>query len=280
MIHRLTVKDPAKAVCPWWSTVEWLKGRESIEFGPGLNVIFGKNGSGKSTILTTIAKLLCCYDGDQQLVGQHTTTDMTEYDSGTKTRKLRLGVNVEHDGSPIMHFDPSQRVGLIGGSFDWDFGDAGLRNTMFHGSSGQTCMMRMNRCLAAAFRGEWPELVWKTHKQPELVALLAGDGTKVRPTLLLDEPSSNLDLRTEIMLMQGLQRIANSGVQVIVATHSVFALHFDGATIIDTTKDYADMAKFDVEMHFLSALMKEPKRLELMMGFVKEHRGSNPPSGE
>ena len=63
MIYKLLVKDPTKAALPWWNTVEWLKDRTEIEFGPGLNILFGKNGSGKSTVIKSIAKVLCCLDG-------------------------------------------------------------------------------------------------------------------------------------------------------------------------------------------------------------------------
>ena len=271
MIYKLKVSDVTNAICHWWGDVEWLKGRQEIEFGPGLNILFGKNGSGKSTVLTTIAKLLCCYDGDQQLVGQHTSHDLHDGHGDGKT--LKLGVEPIHDGSPIIHFDPSQKVGLIGGGFDWDFGDAGLRNTMFKGSAGQTCMMRMNQALAIAFgKVEWPEVTWKGTRaefSPLLATFFKGDGNRVRPTLLMDEPSSNLDLRTEILLFKALQRIADSGVQVIVATHSVFALHMAGAKYIDTTPGYSTHAKIDVEAHFLEALMRSPKRLKLMMEYVE-----------
>ena len=271
MIYRLKVNDPTNAVCHWWNDVEWLKGRSEIEFGPGLNILFGGNGSGKSTVLATIAKLLCCYDGDAQVVGQHTGHDLHTRTKDGKS--LKLGLEPIHDGSPVIHFDPSQTVGLIGGGFDWDFGDAGLRNTMFKGSAGQTCMMRMNKALAIAFgKIDWPEVVWNGTNpdfSPELATFFKGDGNRVRPTLIMDEPSSNLDLRTEIMLFKALQKIADAGVQVIVATHSVFALHMDGAKYIDTVAGYSTHAKIDVEAHFLAKLMKRPERLKLMMDYIE-----------
>lgn len=269
MIYKLRVVDPTKAALPWWSEVEWLKGRTEINFGPGLNILFGKNGSGKSTVLKGIAKMLCCLDGDQQLVGDHTCFDFSEYDAVLKEYRIKMGVVPEHDGSPIMHFDPSQKVGLVGGGFDWDFMDSGLRNTMFKGSAGQTCIMRMNRALSIALgHAEWPEVIWKGRQRPELVALFKGDGKRVRPTLLMDEPSSNLDLRTEIRLMEILQKIADSGVQIIVATHSVFALHFKGARYINTSPGYSDLSRIDVEAHFLKAVMAEPRRLKVLQDYV------------
>lgn len=266
MIHGIRVNntDPKQTVCPWWHEVPWLKGKTEIPLGPGLNVIFGRNGSGKSTVLSTIAKLLCCETGDRQLIGQWTTRDLYEGhgDKGT----LKLGVEPLHDGSPIVHFDPSKTVGLFGGAFDWDFGDMGIRNAMFKGSSGQTSLMRMDTCLAAALKGKWPKVEWKIPKDRfnDLVKFLEGDGTKVRPTLLMDEPSRSLDLRTEIRLFQLLQKIADSGVQVIIATHSVFALHMDGANFIETEAHYVEDARIETELHFLRKLRQQPKHLAIL----------------
>lgn len=275
MIHRVVVRsqNPKEAACPWWFKVNWLATKSKIEFGDGLNVIFGGNGTGKSTLLTTIAKLLCCFDGDQQLVGQFTLSDITDWDGDTRTRTLKRGVDVEHDGSPIMHFDPSQIAGLIGGGFDWDFGEAGIQNTMFKGSHGETTMMRMTRALSTALDPEipWPEVKWKVSEAhaTQIAKFLKGDGNRVRPTLLLDEPSKSLDLTKEIRLFQVLQKIADSGVQVIVATHSVFALHLKGAKFLDTSPGYSERARFETECHFLERLLDEPELLDLKTKYVQ-----------
>lgn len=249
MIHRLVVNDPATAMCPWWPNVEWLKGKKTLEFSPGLNILFGPNGSGKSTVLTTIAKYLCCFDGDHQLVGQDTLFGMR------KGPDFLTGVEVVHDGSPIIHFDPSQHVGMIEGAaaFDWDFCDDLMGTVLFKGSAGQTTLKRMNLMLSVALgHTPWPEVVWKsTRRDTALVKMLAGDGTRSGgPTLLLDEPSANLDLRTEMAMFKAIKRIADSGVQVIVATHSMFALHFKGANYIDTEPSYHKVAAVDVEVYF------------------------------
>lgn len=292
MIYKLAVnsRDPKQAITPWWFQVEWLKSKHEIEFGPGLNVIWGENGSGKSTVLTAIAKPLCCFDGDHQLVGEWTAADMTEYDHKTGTRPLKTGILPVHDGSPIMHFDPSQAVGLMGGGFDWDFGDAGIQNAMFKGSSGQTTLMRMNRAIVTALdpKVPWPEVQWKGRKpeyMPELAEFLKGDGNRVRPTLLLDEPSRSLDLIKEIRLFKLLQKIADSGVQVIVATHSVFALHLKGAKFIDTSPGYSTMARIDTEAHFLDKLTEGDRgeeRLGIMLEYVQKARAkrANEPTSE
>lgn len=246
MIHRLRITDPANCVCPWWKTIPGFKRKKTIEFAPDLNVLAGANGSGKSTILSVIAKLLCCEAGDVQLIGQSTSQDL--YEERNRNKKLLLGVHPEHDGSPIMHYAAGKAVGLMGGSFDYDFMVEGVRNAMAHVSSGQLDLSRMGTVIKAARSGQWPEIQWKIQKDfaKDLEVFLQGDGTRIRPTLLLDEPSRSLDLRMEIRLFEVIQEIARSGVQVIVATHSLLAFRLDGVHCIDTTKDYSEAVRQDL----------------------------------
>jgi len=212
VIHRITVNDPEKAAVPWWSKVKWLQGMKSLDFGPGLNVLFGPNGSGKSTVLTLLARMLCCEQGDTQMVSSTATQDLYGFD-----RVFPDGVLPEHDGSPIVHYDPAKTVGLFGGgaAFDWDFGDLGIQNTRLKASTGQTAIVRMGRVLEAAVKGAWSEVEFRQwtpeslkEQHPELPTFLKGDGTKQCPTLLMDEPSRSLDLNTEIRLMKILADVA------------------------------------------------------------------------
>ena len=97
--------------------------------------------------------------------------------------------------------------------------------------------------------------------------------------LLFDEPSVGLDLMKEIHLFKLLQQIADSGVQVIVATHSVFALHLKGAKFIDTAPHYSANAQIETELHFMEALERRPKgAIEILEGVLKD-RAKRVPKG-
>lgn len=224
MIRELAITDAARTCIPWWDKVAWLKGRERIEFKPGLNLVYGPNGSGKSTLFTAIARMLCCHQGGRQLV---TLDALRELGVGYGKPDILDGAKPVHDGSPVMHFDPGMAVGLVGGmaAFDWDFSDEGFRNCMFKGSAGQTTVMRLDTVVNAMHHGKWPELAWKVKDKPEgLASFLAGSFDKVGPTVLLDEPSRSLDLRMELGLWKLIDRAVANGVQVIVATHSVIPI--------------------------------------------------------
>lgn len=41
----------------------FLKDRPTLDFKPGLNIVFGPNGSGKSTVLRMLAESMCAFQG-------------------------------------------------------------------------------------------------------------------------------------------------------------------------------------------------------------------------
>lgn len=272
MIHSVQITDPKRCCVPWWGAVPWLQDKTEIEFKPGLNVIYGPNGSGKSTLLKLLARTLCCSQGGEQYV----TREAVLGHEGLQTYgRAWDGVVPIHDGAPVMHFDPGRAVGLIGGlaGFDHDFFDEGVSNTMMRASDGQTNLQRMVKFLDAAFKGKWSKLRWqlKQENYPELAAFLGGnlpegvDSTDI-PTILLDEPTRSLELRAEIALMRRLAEIKD--VQVIMATHSTFALHLPGANFIDTSKDYSDLCRIDTELAVLNGMARNLKMFEVTVNHV------------
>ena len=238
MIQSIDIKDPSKCCLPWWSTVPWLKKRTTLPFTPGVNILFGPNGSGKSTVLRLIARMLHCEQGGVQKVTWSSKNNLL----GQGSHSHQDGVLPIHDGSPIIYFDPSQTAGLIGGGFDDDFFREGLQNTMFKGSAGQTTLMRAGTWMHASMENKWPQVPeWKNveedHKwmQDILKASIPAD----RPTLLLDEPSKSLDIKSEVIFWINTVYLAKrQKVQIIAATHSPFALGLPGVNYIETEIRY------------------------------------------
>lgn len=249
MIRSIIVTDKTKCVVPWWDKATGTKDITKLDFKPGLNCLYGRNGSGKSTLLAAIAKMLCCHQGGWQKVTGEALRELFPY------KERRDGVLPDHDGSPILYFDPGATVGLFGGSFDYDFMDEGLMNCMFKGSSGQTTGNRMRPVLDAILKNKWPEREYRVSMQSEesawLETFLAGTGEKERPTLLLDEPSRSLDLRSELGLWRLIDKAVAQGVQVIVATHAVFPLNRTDVNFIETTPDYLRDVRIDLELAYL-----------------------------
>ena len=230
MIRSLVVTDPSRCVVPWWGTVPFLKGRERIDFGPGLNVVCGPNGSGKSTVLSAISQTMFAHQGGRQTVTKESL------------QRWEDGVLPDHDGSPVIYFDPKVKVGLsYGGGFDHDFTQEGVWEAMAKESAGQSVKRRMDAVIQALHLNEWPETKWCVNApDTRYETFLAGSGPKERPTVILDEPTADLDFRCEIGFWRLVRKAVASGVQVITATHSVYAFLEEGVNFIETAPGYAD----------------------------------------
>lgn len=255
MIKSLVVEDASRACMPWWSQVSALSGVERLDFTPGLNILWGPNGCGKSTVIRSLARMLHCEQGGVQVV---THTSSREVSS---SGEFLGGVLPEHDGGRAVFFDPSDTVGLIGGSFDWDFGMEGMQNAMFKGSHGETTMWRGNVAFGLAMGKEPPALVWKEREpEPEeatsgfsehqlsywrlmrRIQEVLGDGSG-RPVFLLDEPDKSLDARNQHVLWKNVAIASKRwGFQVIASSHSVFALGLPGANYIELVPGHMDTA--------------------------------------
>jgi predicted ATPase len=91
--------------------VAFFKANKSVVLKPGLNIFFGPNGCGKSSILRMAGLSLAAEQGGVSTVTRSWLGDVYDYDG---TSKLE-GINVVHDGQPILYGNPRNAVGLFGG---------------------------------------------------------------------------------------------------------------------------------------------------------------------
>lgn len=241
----------------------FFENRKQIQFQPGLNILFGPNGCGKSTILRMIALSLAAEQGGVSTITSTWVSALRKIrGNGSKLD----GIKVNHDGQPIKYGNPRNAVGLFAGgaAFDDDFFNQGLKETQSRDSTGWTTMRR-NIQMIAALSGEAPfpeSMNWRIGRErvPEaLMDLLAPTIGQGQRTMLFDEPESGLAIPVQRNVMNKLFGAAKEQkFQVIVATHSPFALGLPGANYIEIEEGYLKESEATLELAVLQLrLMRE-----------------------
>lgn len=243
----------------------FFKGRRHIEFKPGLNVLYGPNGCGKSTVLRMLGETMCATQGGVSAVTEAALRESVDVGFGSGRCVDQIALHVLHDGQPVLYCDPRKAVGIAGGSFDQDFLKEGLTELFDNKSKshGQASASRMAAALdvlegkarlpAAPLRklsASGLNDLWK--KALSIVdARMAPSIEPGQITILLDEPEANFSLKWQAMLWA---LVSDPSVlercQIIVASHSPFVLGLPAATYLDLVPDYRQDMQALLTGHF------------------------------
>jgi len=238
MIRKLTVTDPDNLPVEWWPKVEGLKDLRELEFTDGVNVLWGPNGCGKSSILKLIARYMHCEQGGYSVVTGNSFRKVVTWETSSK---FKDGADIEHDGQSVFMIDPQHAIGLeYGGSqFDYDFVFQGCANARHDRSLGQTTDMRIGMVLKRALDEKIMTIEYKAavHTDAQRAAfefLQPRFEGEHKPTLLLDEPDTGLDLDMKYRLWIPALGSLRKQFQIIIATHNPLAMRKAlGANVID-----------------------------------------------
>lgn len=191
---------------------------KSLSFKPGVNVLFGQNGTGKSTILSMLAISLAGKQGGISKITNHWMQDNS-----------KDGFEVSHDGQAILYCDTKTDVGLVGGlaAFDYDFHTAGINAAIRKASSGLTTLSRLEPIMDVLLKDKpMPKNIEGNKKH------IVGKIKKGQRTILIDEPESGLSyiLQSKFMpkIIEGAKR---NNIQLIMASHSPFLLGYDNEDV-------------------------------------------------
>ena len=263
MIYSTTITKPEDTGVKWLSKVPALATpNKTFEFKPGLNILWGKNGCGKTTLLHLMGRLFHCEQGGMPVI---TEGSLREIMGGAMDRKNPYkAVEIKHNGQGVCYFDPSHAVGLSGGSFDWDFGMEGITNVMAKGSAGETTLRRLSSVLknvtdrkAPAIQnkfGDRANEVWQKYLDSSK-NFLKGTEPKGQPTVLFDEPERSFDLPTQTAIWRWIRSYAQEN-QFIVASHCMFALNISEANYIELEPGYLETSRRCLQV--LTNWEKEP----------------------
>lgn len=291
MITHLLVRDPTLAIVPWWSQVETLRTLTSLDFKPGLNLLWGRNGAGKSTILRALARLTCSEQGGRSVVTETAIADYFEATLGGHPERARFGLALDHDAQAVVSLFGGTKYGLRPGGIDDDFTAEGLESLCSGASAGQAQLALLDKALLTHMQRpqqrptttgnkrtpllrrqdmkrtpaetSWPEVEWRI-REGNTNSLWAERVRLIREhlftprfpaglhTVLLDEPDQSLDIDMQARLWAGLPRfVQDKNLQVICATHSVFASDIPDAHYVELTPGYLSEVRAALKGRFV-----------------------------
>lgn len=219
MIRSVTVRDARCAPYSYIADIPALKEGTTIEFKPGINIIVGANGCGKSTLIKTIATYLLCGNGCMKTpTGYNAVGDAVNdrhlWDP-TESEKLLDGIDVAHDYNGVAF--------ILRNSYEMENGDALRDMDSFVSaykrrvsSMGENTMFSIQTLFDVMFADKGVEYlafpvanlkkimdnagdVWKERIRQLLQYYKRNQVTDLTPedfqyTVLMDEPDRNLDI--------------------------------------------------------------------------------------
>lgn len=223
--------------------------KKEIEFKPGLNILFGPNGCGKTTALSIAG----AYSGVKEKGWSQPPApfDINNVPFPKCFAKMCVGeveADVEWDGSP-SYFATSTGEVVVPHAFDDDNMMEQLQVMFAKPSSGQLRLHNLGKMMQTLMKGKIPDLTVADVKGVNDVWAAARKGfaeyAKSLPrtgqlTLLLDEPDRSLSLPVQFDLWTKAAPQWATRVQVIVAAHSPFCLVAPNAHIIDCVSGYRE----------------------------------------
>lgn len=225
------------------SKLKFLNKHKEFTFKPGLNIIFSENGAGKSTILNILAESMAAKQGGYSCI--------TSQWQNSILNKMK-GVEIDHDGQPVIYFNPRDTIGLMLGAFDDDFLSDGVRLLQMRESTGFTTMNKMIKILNM-FNDKQEMLKKIEYKTSEkymsdnVKEILKGNIEKQQLTFLMDEPESGLAIHVQHNLFKMIEKAAKEkNIQVIMATHSLFALSCKEANFIELNEGYIEIVRNEI----------------------------------
>lgn len=274
MIRSVTVRDARCAPYSYIADIPALKEGTTIEFKPGINIIVGANGCGKSTLIKTIATYLLCGNGCMKTpTGYNSVGDAVNdrhlWDP-TEGEKLLDGVDVAHDYNGVAF--------ILRNSYEMENGDALRDMDSFVSaykrrvsSMGENTMFSIQTLFDVMFADKGVEYlafpvanlkkimdnagdVWKERIRQLLQYYKRNQVTDLTPedfqyTVLMDEPDRNLDIYN-LDQVAGILSQDKEMTQLIATVHNPLLIarlsQKPNVNIIEMTEGYVNAVHTEI----------------------------------
>lgn len=229
MIHKLTIHSQGNLPLSYWKDKSSLTSLKEVSFQPGVNILYGKSLSGKTSILRLLAYYLYAHEDGRTTLSPVSHRAMFPYvyphdkDSADKQVATSKSFTVEHDNQGVSYtnFTPKERSYKATPTIEELFVKFPPRNP-----------------ISIVVETYIPDSDKKIAEEFLKTEVLLG-----APTIILDSPDAGMDLIQQFDLWQKFSQVRPEDYQLIVATNSAFVLDIPGFNYIELTPGYYSMAK-------------------------------------
>lgn len=244
MVYKVSIKDNQNTPIPYLQDLDSFKnGREYI-FKPGVNIIVGENGCGKTTLMNLIKSYLLVYYTDCDK-GIYRCNISNLYKGALDSKKLLEGADVYADYQRntfrLSHAGEKEKNQALE-----TFEDFGTMFNQKHSSTGESVLVAINSLFSHIFSKKAKlTFDYKQFKESdpqywEYVKNHHQEGSD-EWTILMDEPDRNLDIEN-INQVKGILSFHKEHTQIIAVVHNPLLIcslsKIKDINIIEMTEGY------------------------------------------
>lgn len=248
MVYKVVIKDNKKSPIRYLPDLDNFQNGKEFIFKPGVNVIVGENGCGKTTLMNLIKKYLLV-DFNDCGKGMYRSNFNSLYDGLAQTSFLD-GVDVYADYQKntfrLSHAGEKENNQALK-----TFEDFGTMFNQKHSSTGESVLVAINSLFSYMF-GKKAKLTYDysqfKESDPlywEYIKIHQQEGSD-EWTILMDEPDRNLDIEN-IDQIKGILSFHKPQTQMIAVVHNPLLIcslsKKKNINIIEMTEGYVDKVK-------------------------------------